>query len=340
MKPRLRSPALLLAALLLVGCARGDLSYARGPGSRLEQMPDLSEPETPTPEPQPGTLWTDGLTAAQQKYGSAGLLAWPCVLYSVYLQQPDGPGWSEEEIARSQRNLEVAVDWITQQAAAYGVQAQLSYDDGSDNSPLSYTYSLRSRLRGGVDSEESNDFLDEMDMLCATLDTVDLHNQYGTDHIGFLLFLPVDGTSFTMAHYAEDGVNFTYEYCCLYRYDAYAAQAEPESPATFAHEILHLFGAPDLYAGSSDPYVDGELTAYVEQTYPDDIMLSTYAEDGSNVYTSIDKVISPLTAYCIGLADSCPELALFPQLADVEPGIFRYGGGTSDYWPDSGVVAV
>ena len=31
---------------------------------------------------------------------------------------------------------------------------------------------------------------------------------------------------------------------------------EDESPATYAHEILHLFGAPDLYAGSGDPYVD------------------------------------------------------------------------------------
>ena len=62
--------------------------------------------------------------------------------------------------------------------------------------------------------------------------------------------------------------------------------------------------------------------------------------DISNLYTSIDKVISPLTAYCIGLADTCPELALFPQLADVEPGVFRYGTGTQDSWLDSGAVAV
>ena len=325
-----RFAALLLSACLLCGCV---------PHRTVQTMPEMPSVEEPSPAPQPEA--TPLPQGEQELYGSVGRLEEPTVLVSVYLNDAaTGSIWTREARAEAQQSVAMAVDWITQQAAAYGVQAQLSYDDGSDNSPLCYTYSLRSRLRGGVDSEESNDFLDEMDMLCATLDTVELQNQYGTDHIGFLLFLPVDGTSFTMAHYAEDGVNFTYEYCCLYRYDAYAAQAEPESPATFAHEILHLFGAPDLYAGSSDPYVDGELTAYVEQTYPDDIMLSTYAEDGSNVYTSIDKVISPLTAYCIGLADSCPELALFPQLADVEPGIFRYGGGTSDLWPDSGVVAV
>ncbi len=48
---------------------------------------------------------------------------------------------------------------------------------------------------------------------------------------------------------------FYYEYSCLYKTDAYT-DGEPESPATFAHEILHLFGAPDFYEGSSDPYVD------------------------------------------------------------------------------------
>lgn len=328
MKKRLA--ALLLSACLLCGCV---------PHRTVQTLPEMPSVEEPSPTPPPQTeLLPQG---EQELYGSVGLLEEPTVLVSVYLNDAaTGSIWTREARAEAQQSVAMAVDWITQQAALYGVQAQLSYDDGSDNSPLSYTYSLHSRLRGGVNSEESNDFLDEMDMLCATLDTTDLQNRYGTDHIGFLLFLPVDGTSFTMAHYAEDGANFTYEYCCIYRYDAYATQAEPESPATFAHEILHLFGAPDLYEGSSDPYVDGELTAYVEQTYPDDIMLSTYAEDGSNVYTSIDKVISPLTAYCIGLADSCPELALFPQLADVEPGVFRYGSGTSDYWPDSGVVAV
>ena len=77
------------------------------------------------------------------------------------------------------------------------------------------------------------------------------------------------------------------------------------------------------------------------RTYPDEIMYSTYADDGSNLYTSIDKVISPLTAYCIGLTDTCPELAQFPQLDQVEPGVFHYGdSGPQDLWPDSGMVTV
>ena len=34
------------------------------------------------------------------------------------------------------------------------------------------------------------------------------------------------------------------------------------------------------------------------------------------------------------------ELPLFPQLADVEPGVFYYGGAAQDLWPGSGVIAV
>lgn len=328
MKKRLA--VMLVLLVLLCGCA---------PRTERQVVPDMPSVEDPAPTPEP--TQEPAPQADGALYGSVGLLEEPTVLVSVYLNDAaTGSIWTREARAAARQSVAMAVDWLTEQADSYGVTVDISYDDGSDTSPLNYTYSVQSRLRGGVDSQESNAFLDEMDALCATLDTAELRARYGTDHVGFLLFLPVSGTSFTMAHYAEDGTDFYHEYCCLYRYDAYAADPEPESPATFAHEILHLFGAPDLYEGSSDPYVDGALTAYVQQTYPNDIMLSTYAEDGSNLYTSIDKVISPLTAYCIGLTDSCPELAQFPQLADVEPGVFHYGGPPQDLWPDSGVVTV
>ena len=269
------------------------------------------------------------------------LLKEPTVLVSVYLNDAaTGSIWTQEARAETQRHLAMAMEWIEEQAISHGARTELYYDDGSAGNPLQCTYALQSRLRGGVDSEESAAFLDEMDALCATLDTAELRERYGTGNIGFLLFLPVRGTSFTMAHYVEDGFDFYHEYCCLYRYDAYAEQVEPESPATYAHEILHLFGAPDLYEGSADPYVDGALTAYVEQTYPDEIMLSTYDPDGKNVYTTIEKTLSPLTAYCLGLVNSCPELPQFPQLAEVEPGVFHYGGAAQDLGPGSGVITV
>ena len=106
-----------------------------------------------------------------------------------------------------------------------------------------------------------------------------------------------------------------------------------------------MFGAPDLYEGSSDPYVDEALVSYVADTYPGDIMLSTYEDDGSSRFDAITKEISPLTAYCLGLADTCPELAQFPLLADMTPGVLSYGADgeagsaeAGESWP--GAVAV
>ena len=82
---------------------------------------------------------------------------------------------------------------------------------------------------------------------------------------------------------------------------------------------------------------------YVAETYPDDIMVSTYEDDGTSRFDVITKEISPLTAYCLALTDTCPELEQFPLLTQVEPGVFRREltadtpDETADAWP--GAVA-
>ena len=50
-------------------------------------------------------------------------------------------------------------------------------------------------------------------------------------------------------------------------------------------------------------------------------------------------------SYCLGLTDTCPELAQFPLLADMTPGVFSYGADgeagsaeAGESWP--GAVAV
>ena len=65
----------------------------------------------------------------------------------------------------------------------------------------------------------------------------------------------------------------------------------------------------------------------------------------SSRFDAITKEISPLTAYCLGLTDTCPELAQFPLLADMTPGVFSYGADgetgsaeAGENWP--GAVAV
>ena len=320
---RTKFTALLLAVLLLTGLT-GCSAYTRwklsSPLIPYTQSTPAQIP-APTATPQPDA----GLSRRQMVYGSAGLLTEPTVLVSVYINDAAGGRvWTEDAKALTRQYLATAVQWLNEQAETYGQTLQLYYDDGTANSPLCRTYTPRAAIRGGRSSDESDALLTELDAVSDTLDTAELQKTYGTDRVAFLYFLPVSGASFTMVHYADDGSNFYHEYSCLYRYDVYAGEGESESPATYAHEILHLFGAPDLYEGSSDDFVDDALIAYVEETYPDEIMNSTYNDDGTSSFDSVNKAISPLTAYCLGLTDTCPELEQFPKLANVAPGVFRY----------------
>ena len=312
-----RLAALVLAAALLCSCS-AHVTVQRVP-SELPRAESPAATPAPTATPEPVPTFTED----QKNYGSAALLTDATVLVSVFLNDAaHGHTWDADSRAAAVQRTQMAVDWITEQAAGYGAAPQLICDrseDGSD-STLTRSYLLQSSIKGGENSNESSTFLEEMDTLCASL-----------------------AADSRMAHYADDGEYFYYEYSCLYQSDAYT-NGEAESPATYAHEILHLFGAPDLYEGSSDPYVDDALVAYVEDIYPDDIMLSTYETDGSSRFDAISKTISPLTAYCLGLADSCPELEQFPLLAQVEPGIFRQvstdadAESTTDPWPGSVAV--
>ena len=72
------------------------------------------------------------------------------------------------------------------------------------------------------------------------------------------------------------------------------------SPSAFAHEILHCFGAPDLYYASEEipqAYVDhcGEIQS-------GDIMYTIGIEQ------EIRQELSEVIAYYVGLIDTCPQI--------------------------------
>ena len=338
--------AALLAACLLCACAApaGAQPGAVRPASAFDLWPGEDDPwglfdEDPLLPGWPGED-TPARTADQRTYGSAGLVGWPSVLVSVYLDEWNGAVWDESAIASSRQKLAMAVDWITRQCAAYSAAPKIYHDDGTPDSELFYHQTYNGRFAGGEDSEESDNYYAFVEDLCAELDTEALHERYGTSSVGFLFFLPVPGVSFTMVHYLEDENDYYHEYCSLYRYDAYGDGTEEESATVYAHEILHLYGAADLYEGSADEFVTPELSRYVEMTWPDAIMLDTYEPDGSIRYDAIDKTLCPITAYRLGLTRRLDALGDYPDIAAMPPGTFAEGAASAARYPcDSGAVA-
>lgn len=325
-RPAALTAGLLAAALALAGCAPRLALNSPSSGGRTPF--DWPQPDTGE---QPSDDWygqwyaDPSLTREQCMYGSAGLLGWPSVLVSVYLDERGGVSWTEEDIARSRQTLATAVDWIGQQCAQYGAEANIICDDGTPDSNLFVRTQYNGRFAGGTNSAESDAFYTAVYDLCEQLDTAELRGQYGTSSIGFLIFLPVSGSSFTMVHYLEDGSDYYHEFSCLYRTDAYSGPDDFETPAVYAHEILHLYGAPDLYAGSNDYYVTSQLADYVQATWPDEIMLDTYGPDGSLVYGAVEKQISPLTGSRLGLCSTFEGAEAFPEVNEMPPGVFSTG---------------
>ena len=238
-------------------------------------------------------------TEEQKSYGSAALLTDATVLVNVFLNDAaHGQTWDAESRAAAVQRTQLAVDWITEQAAGYEAAVNLICDrsaDGSD-STLTRSYLVQSAMQGGENSEESSAFLDEMDTLCASLAADSRLAAYGARHIAFLFFLPISGTSFTMAHYADDGDSFYYEYSCLYKTDAYS-DGEAESPATYAHEILHQIGVPahikgyhylrdSIIMAIEDPEI---INAVTKQLYPS--VAKQYETTSSRVERAIRHAI-------------------------------------------------
>lgn len=64
-------------------------------------------------------------------------------------------------------------------------------------------------------------------------------------------------------------------------------------PSTYAHEILHAFGAPDLYYEST--VIPKEFVDYCSQTGCNDIMFTVNAGE------TISSEFTPLDAYYVGI---------------------------------------
>ena len=90
-KPRvlLHLAALAMGLCLLAGCAAQPAAPTQATIPHIETSPQPTVAPSPTPTQTPAQQQD-----LQQVYGSCGLLAWPSVLYSIYLQDDANP-WTE-----------------------------------------------------------------------------------------------------------------------------------------------------------------------------------------------------------------------------------------------------
>lgn len=233
--------------------------------------------------------------------GSAPFLKGRNILVSMFVITPESSFTHEEQLTALDK-LKSAASYIETQAAEYGAEAELLCD-------WTEYGDLYAEAATDFAVNESSDYIELLDEEIAKwfselISYDELMEKYGAQGIATCVFINNPGISYAIVY---DGTDNEKESIILFTGDYYR-NGEEESAATYAHEILHVFGAHDLYEGAE---FTSEVTDYLSQKYPEEIM--TDVSEGDKYVITRD--ISPVTAYHLGWLAYSEEVDRFPQLS-------------------------
>lgn len=185
----------------------------------------------------------------------------------------------------------IACLWLTERAAEYGMKASFVYDWSADNDlyygtvvPFCLTDYMTHELYEPV-----------RDIIIAKIDTPYLLNKYNADNIAYLVFANTafENPVHSCAYNSTPAVERDYEFSFIFAREGGAMIA----PAVIAHELLHLFGAPDLYYPDESYGISAAYVESLRQNQSDDIMFNLFAYG-----EKITNTFSPLDAAFVGLS--------------------------------------
>lgn len=218
-------------------------------------------------------------------------------VYSWDFDDPD----DMEKIDNIQEYLNIACDYLMEQASSYGVKTWFT-SDFLDHTDL--VYELQSDevltdeqgLYYGAADEAAWDFIDE------NIDEDTLRDKYRADNVIYFMAMNTDAAcdALTCTRVWYPHTDNDAEVIYLLNID----MGLVNPPAVYAHEMLHTFGAPDLYDTNPEFGISRDFLNYVNSDMSNDIMLTcsdpvTY----SYVYDRVPNDIGEVTAYYTGLTD-------------------------------------
>ncbi len=259
-------------------------------------LPTIPVPTaTASPKRMPDAKWRKN-----NKTGSAGVLTGRSVIVSIYIDDKNSK-WTKAAKSRAARKLNLAGAYIRKQAKKYGKKVDL-VTDINQYPDICYSYTSGMKITDS-NRKQYQLYKDMKKFIDQNIDLTALREKYETDSIGFVFHLNKEGVSSTVVHYMEDKTKYFYECSTLFS----KCDGKPEGASTYAHEMLHMFGARDLYEVS---YIDGVTASLVLHTaskYPTEIMLTTYTRKGKQLPYRITNQISRVTAYFLGWKKKIPE---------------------------------
>ncbi len=230
---------------------------------------------------------------SSRNIGSAKVLSGKVYVLSVFVAPYSNP-WSIRDIERNKEKVFEAERWLKMQALRYGKHVEfVNSAFGSDGSfldndipfssdaPNAYPYPSKVLEKIGFSSSK------------AFVDWVRTHTD--CSQCFAIIFTNTKGRSYASPITIElsryNPVKFNLECCLIYRY--YSVSNKEIYTTTIAHEILHLFGAWDLYELDDS---DHERSIKTEVMFPNSIMLDSHRDIWE---TQIDEI----NAWLVGLKE-------------------------------------
>ena len=237
--------------------------------------------------------------------GSAGNINGTTIVITLFVSDVEY-GWDVKTYDDVQRidtvneYLSMAGDYLEDQVSRYGGEA-VFITDFISNKDLAYYIRVNRNMEN---AELDGDYGANEEALWINIDEqidVDaLKAKYQADNAVFLAVFNTDVTNpaITCTRNWYPGIESDNEIVFLYYIDY--GQVNP--PAVYAHEILHTFSAPDLYAADPDFGITSRNLSGLQDKYPNDIMLTcSDLSTGEYVYDRITNDITEVTASYIGL---------------------------------------
>lgn len=291
----------MILALTLCGCNK-------------ESDRDISYSEyTKTDAGEPYSDWLKSPT------GSAKYLDGDSLLVTIYLEDSSS-SWTSDDINRVEENTAIACKYLVEQGRKYGKEVNLIYDvDYYHDLEYHMTYDSINYSNMSEDDRRSKLVNAIYDYIRNDIDTKSLMEKYHVNSIGYMVFVDGEAESCNAYSYYTMYKGYYYEEFCIINL-RWSSGSDVE-PSTYAHELLHLFGAKDLYHTSEITGIYKDFVLYAEEKYGNDIMLGGFSS-GRQYSRSINSDITKLTAYFLGWQSYISELETYPSIETEYPASF------------------
>ena len=212
---------------------------------------------------------------------------------------------SDNEVERWTRTIKSGLNFIKEEAAKRDVEVNFTVSSYTLEIPKSVMTNNVHVGDNALDVVAKRFLLNGQQFKNATEMRQYFREQSGCEEVVFLLMSPYDRTPFSMVDNRPDNASDFEEYCVLYKYIGGGSIYS----SAIAHEVLHLFGAFDLYGSSNYFGTHYNRENLIKST-------ETKNEKGSTIveimrYTSPETrsitTISDVTAYLMGWTDVVPS---------------------------------